>query len=108
MAMDETTTSFGYWVRRQRRALDLTQRALADCVGCSVATVKKIENDERRPSPTMAKRLAECLRIEGDQRSRFLLVAQREQLPDGLPLATAPLPAPNPPRSGCARRAADS
>ena len=59
--MDETTISFGYWVRRQRRALDLTQRALAECVGCAVATIKKIEADERRPSAQMAERLAACL-----------------------------------------------
>jgi transcriptional regulator with XRE-family HTH domain len=33
----ETTISFGYWIRRQRKALDLTQQALADRVGCSLA-----------------------------------------------------------------------
>ncbi|MBC8163987.1 MAG: helix-turn-helix transcriptional regulator, partial [Roseiflexaceae bacterium] len=71
--MDETTTSFGYWVRRQRRALDLTQRALADCVGCATATIKKLEADERRPSRQMAERLAVCLRIADDQRNNFLL-----------------------------------
>ncbi len=43
----ETTASFGYWIRRQRKALDLTQQALADRVGCSLAAIKKIEGDER-------------------------------------------------------------
>jgi predicted ATPase/DNA-binding XRE family transcriptional regulator len=92
--MDETTTSFGYWVRRQRRALDLTQRALAECVGCSVATIKKIEADERRPSLRMAERLALCLQIPEDWRARFLEVAQSERAVDVLPLASAAAPAP--------------
>jgi predicted ATPase/DNA-binding XRE family transcriptional regulator len=90
--MDETTTSFGYWVRRQRRALDLTQRALAGCVGCSVATIKKIEADERRPSATMARRLAFCLHIAEDQQGRFLEVAQRERAVEALPLAATAVP----------------
>jgi len=46
----ETTVSFGYWIRRQRKALDLTQQVLAERVGCSVAAIKKIEGDERWPS----------------------------------------------------------
>jgi predicted ATPase len=33
----ETTSSFGYWIRRQRKALDLTQQALAERVGCSLS-----------------------------------------------------------------------
>jgi transcriptional regulator with XRE-family HTH domain len=45
----EITNSFGYWIRRQRKALDLTQQVLAERVGCSVAAIKKIESDERRP-----------------------------------------------------------
>jgi predicted ATPase/transcriptional regulator with XRE-family HTH domain len=92
--MDKTTTSLGYWVRRQRRALDLTQRVLADCVGCSVATIKKIEADERRPSVVMAERLALCLQISEDQRGLFLEVAHRERAVDALPLASAAVPAP--------------
>ena len=47
--MDDNA-SFGYWVRRRRKALDLTQDALALQVGCSVMTIRKIEGDIRRPS----------------------------------------------------------
>lgn len=43
MAPDERTASFGYWVRRQRQALDLTQAALARQVGCATVTISKIE-----------------------------------------------------------------
>ena len=57
----ETTASFGYWVRRQRKALDLTQQALAGRVGCSAATLKKIEADERRPARQMAGRLPDLV-----------------------------------------------
>jgi len=49
----ETTASFGYWIRRQRKALDLTQQVLAERVGCSLAEIKKIEGDERKPSRQM-------------------------------------------------------
>src|SRR6266545_5221733 len=55
--------SFGDWIRRRRRALDLTREALAGQVGCAVVTIRKIETDERRPSRQIAERLAECLQI---------------------------------------------
>ena len=45
----ETTVSYGYWIRQQRKALVLTQQALAERVGCSLAAIKKIDGDERRP-----------------------------------------------------------
>src|SRR6266498_1078566 len=68
----ETTNSFGYWIRRQRKALDLTQQMLADRVGCSLAAIKKIENDERRPSRQIAERLAVVLGVPATQREIFM------------------------------------
>jgi len=53
----ETTISFGYWLRRQRKALDLTQQVLAERGGCSLAAIKKIESDERRPSRQITERI---------------------------------------------------
>jgi len=50
--------SFGNWVNRRRKALDLTQQELAQRVGCSLAIIVKIESDERRPSRQDAS--AEC------------------------------------------------
>ena len=50
--------SFGNWVKHRRKALDLTQLELAQRVGCSLATIVKIESDERRPSRQDAS--AEC------------------------------------------------
>jgi len=48
------TASFGYWVRRRRKALDLTQAELARRVGAAAITIQKIEADERRPSRQVA------------------------------------------------------
>ncbi len=59
--MQQRTHSFGYWLRRRRKALDLTQEALAERVFCSGFTIRKIEADERRPSRQLAHRLADSL-----------------------------------------------
>lgn len=53
----EHTDSFGYWVLRRRKALDLTQAELAQQVGCSLNLIQKIERDARRPSRQLAERL---------------------------------------------------
>src|SRR4051812_43581777 len=60
--MDEGT-SFGSWVRRHRKGLDLTQDELARGVGVSVAMIRRLEADERRPSREVAARLAQVLAI---------------------------------------------
>ena len=86
----ERTVSFGYWVRRQRKALDLTQQVLADRVGCSLAAIKKIESDERRPSRQIAERLAEVLNVPASQREMFLEVARGIRPVDQLSLAHEP------------------
>ena len=86
----ETSASFGYWMRRQRKALDLTQQALADRVDYSVATIKKIEADERRPSRQMAERLADYLAIPSDRRERFIESARGVRPVDQMPLANEP------------------
>lgn len=77
--IDEDYASFGYWVRRRRRALDLTQEDLAALVNCSHALIRKIEADERRPSPQMADLLAQALAIEPADLPLFRQVARRER-----------------------------
>jgi predicted ATPase/transcriptional regulator with XRE-family HTH domain len=72
----EITASFGYWVRRRRKALDLTQQALADLSGCSLAAIKKIETDQRQPSQQLAERLADSLQVPPDERAAFLARAR--------------------------------
>jgi predicted ATPase/class 3 adenylate cyclase len=87
----EITSSFGYWIRRQRKALDLTQQVLAERVGCSLAAIKKIESDERRPSRQIAERLADVLGVAAGQREMFLEVARGLRSVDQLSLAREPV-----------------
>src|SRR5215212_3266303 len=90
----ERTSSFGYWLRRRRKALDLTQEDLAQQVACSVETIKKIETDVRRPSRQMAERLADCLAIPPDERTAFLKAARAELATDHLDIAAQAVKAP--------------
>jgi len=83
--------SFGYWVRRRRKALDLTQEALARQVGCAEVTIKKIEADERRPSRQIAERLADSLEIAPADRVAFLRAARGELAADRLDMPAPPL-----------------
>src|SRR5687767_11753301 len=76
--------SFGAWVRRRRKALDLTQQELAQKVGCSMSLIVKIETDERRPSRPIAQLLAEHLEIPPDQHDLFLKVARQQKGTDQL------------------------
>ena len=68
--------SFGYWLRLKRKALDLTREALADRVGCSVSTIRKLEDEERHPSAQIAELLAEILKIPANERPAFLRFAR--------------------------------
>jgi predicted ATPase/transcriptional regulator with XRE-family HTH domain len=87
--------SFGIWVKRRRKALDLTQQGLAQKVGCSLATIAKIESDARRPSRQIAELLAQHLEIPVDQRDLFLKIARQQKTADTLgetQLSSQPLP----------------
>jgi class 3 adenylate cyclase len=75
--MDESA-SFGAWLQRRRKALDLTQAELAQRVGCALGTIRHIEQDERRPSKQLAALLADALSIPAAQRAVFLLAARAE------------------------------
>jgi non-specific serine/threonine protein kinase len=68
--------SFGYWLRLKRKSLDLTRKGLADRVGCSVSTIRKLEDEERHPSVQIAELLAEIFKIPTNERSAFLRFAR--------------------------------
>ena len=78
--------SFGTLVRRQRKALDLTQAALARRVGCAESLIRKIEAEERRPSRQVAERLAEALQLAPAERELFVQIARGERPVAELPL----------------------
>lgn len=86
---------FGLWLKKRRKALDLTQSALADRVGCSLATIEKIESEERRPSAQIAELLADALEIPTADRELFLKVARRIKSDVGL-ASVSPIPFPHP------------
>ena len=83
--------TFGYWLRRRRKALDLTQEALAARVSCSQAAIKKIEADERRPSRGLALRLAEHLLVPALERAAFLEAARVPKATGALHLDKLPV-----------------
>jgi predicted ATPase/DNA-binding CsgD family transcriptional regulator/transcriptional regulator with XRE-family HTH domain len=68
--------TFGRWLKQRRKTLDLLQYVLAERVGCTVATIRKIESDKLRPSRHLAERLADELRIAPADRLVFLHFAR--------------------------------
>jgi predicted ATPase/DNA-binding XRE family transcriptional regulator len=90
-------TSFGVWLRRRRKGMDLTREALGRQVGYSAATIRKIEAEERRPSLQLAAALAELFAIPPGERDAFVRFARGELRAAPAALAErpwAPRPAP--------------
>ncbi|MGH8217904.1 MAG: AAA family ATPase [Steroidobacteraceae bacterium] len=96
---DESTRSFGFWLRRRRKALDLTQEELAKSVSCSRHAIRKIEADERRPSRSLAERLADKLAIPAYERAAFLDAARAVHTVERLDLRGEPVLVPAPARA---------
>ncbi|MCK6630485.1 MAG: helix-turn-helix transcriptional regulator [Anaerolineae bacterium] len=92
--------TFGEWLRRRRRELDLTRQELAHRVGCGVTTLRKIEAGERRPSKELATLLATCLDITPEEHDKFITFARTERYPERPPppppTARPPDPSPVP------------
>jgi predicted ATPase/DNA-binding XRE family transcriptional regulator len=103
--------TFGGWLKRRRKLLDLTQDQLGRLAGCSGAAIRKFEADERKPSRQLAELLAIALQIPDAERDAFLSLARgirpatlpgnlpaiSDQQPDGLSAKDLPaenLPAP--------------
>ncbi|MFN8470244.1 MAG: AAA family ATPase [Caldilineaceae bacterium] len=89
-------TSFADWVRKRRQLLGLTQEDLARRVGCALITIKKIEQETRRPSREMAALLADRLAIPTVQRDAFVRLAAGEYIETSAAIA-ASITAPAPP-----------
>src|SRR4051794_32787657 len=87
----EEMTSFGAWLKRRRKALDLTQEELAQRAGCAVATIKKWETNQRRPSKSIAERLADCLELDPAQWAAFTRAARSDVRVDAAELVPTPV-----------------
>lgn len=68
--------SFGLWLKRRRKYLDLTQAELANQVGCSAAMIRKIEAEERRPSAQLIGCFAQIFDIPKSEQETFLRFAR--------------------------------
>jgi non-specific serine/threonine protein kinase len=96
-----TDLSFGRWLQRRRKALDLTQAELSRRVGCAAVTVHKIETGELRPSRQLAHRLADELAVAPAERDSFVRFARsgsNAEVLTSLPAGRDPTGAPVSPR----------
>jgi transcriptional regulator with XRE-family HTH domain len=76
------TSAFGPWLKAKRKELGLTQKELAQRVGCSTVMVEKIEAGERRPSEQIAVLLAGLFKVPAGEERAFVSFA-RGGLQDG-------------------------
>jgi predicted ATPase/transcriptional regulator with XRE-family HTH domain len=74
----DANASFGNWLTRRRAALGLSRAELARRVSCATITLRKIEEDARRPSPELAACLARQLAIPAAESTTFVRVARGE------------------------------
>jgi len=96
--------NFGHWLKQRRRALHLTQKELAQQVGCAEVSLRKIEGGDLHPSAALAASLARALAVaeadlpgmvalargaKGDFSARARLL--RPQRPHNLPAQLTPL-----------------
>ncbi len=90
----KSATSFAQVLKQRRKALDLTQQALAVQVGCARVTIQRIEQGTLRPSHHIAQRLAAILAIPAYEHEHFTRLARGVPMPDVprlLPIPQTPL-----------------
>ena len=68
--------SFGTWLRKQRRALDLSQKSLADQVGCAEVTLRRIETDRLKPSKELANIILDKIGVPDADRPEWISFAR--------------------------------
>lgn len=93
----DTQLTFGEWLKRRRKTLDLTREKLAWRVGCSFETIKKIESGDLKPSAQLAELLSVKLEVPASEREAFIKFARTDTTLDafafsGLPVASAGAP----------------
>ena len=98
------TPTFGHWLRQRRKALGLTQKALAQQAGCAEVTLRKIESGDLQPSAPLVTSLAQALRADDADLPALIAMARgldddftakarllRPQRPNNLPAQLTPL-----------------
>ena len=63
---NKTKSEWAKLIRKQRRALDITQSQLADIVGVSTACIAHTETNRMFPSDEKLKKILLALKIEED------------------------------------------
>lgn len=66
--------TIGQRIKRERLALEMTQRALADAVDVGVPHISKVEAGKENPSDDLLRRLAAIFGIDADE---LFIVARR-------------------------------
>lgn len=69
-------TTFGSWLKQQRKTLGLTGSELARQAHCSVVSIRKIESDDLTPSVGLARELARTLKIPATETEAFVRFAR--------------------------------
>lgn len=72
-----TPLTFGVWLRERRRALDVTQKELAQRVECAEITVRKIEANRLRPSRHLASAMLKNLNVPRREHETLIQLARR-------------------------------
>jgi len=67
MVSSEDEQTFGEWLRRRRRSLDLTEEQLGDLTGLAPDTVRAYESGRRRPSREAVAAMAKYLMISDEE-----------------------------------------
>ena len=68
--------AFPHWLRRRRKALDLSREDLARRAHCSVSAIRRLEAGDLRPSTQLARLLAEALSLAAAEQEAFVLFAR--------------------------------
>ena len=81
--------SFGVWLRKQRRALDLSRQVFANQAGCAEVTLRRIEAGTLKPSKELATIILEKIGVPESERSQWVSFARGLT---GIPLSSSQPP----------------
>jgi len=76
--------NFGQWLHQRRMAHGLNQEGLADRIGCSPETIRKIETCRRRPSLQLVEMLAQCFDVPAEEWPELKQLARGRSEDEGL------------------------